>query len=220
MVYNNATYEVHIPSLAPLASGHQEIPVPAINQGDPMTTDDIAGATSQYKMRKSIQMNHPTLVTSREVIEAKRRKHAVESAQFDGSTPAWAQQMQGQSQQIQQTQTQMQRLMQQMLGQIQQIEQSQTQMQGQMQQMQGQIQQIEQTQTQMQAQIGQLDSRIQIESQRSRNYARHTNESVIVPLLRESDGTMPQDDGAWFPATQAALFTASHAQMNSLPWDC
>ena len=178
MANNNATYALDIPVLGPLASGLPEIQVAAIAQGNPISSDDIVAATQQYKIRKRLQSCSPALATSNEVVQARRRKHAVESAQFDGPTPAWAQHLQAQ-------------------------------MQGQMQQMQRDLQ------AQMQTQNDRLERCIQIESQRSRNYARHTTGSAVAKLMTASDGTMPPGN-LWFPANQNDLFSATGTQVNHL----
>jgi TolA-binding protein len=192
MANNNATYALDIPVLGPLASGLPEIQVAAIAQGNPISSDDIVAATQQYKIRKRLQSCSPALATSNEVVQARRRKHAVESAQFDGPTPAWAQQLQAQ--------------MQGQMQQMQALQQMQAQMQGQMQQMQRDLQ------AQMQTQNDRLERCIQIESQRSRNYARHTTGSAVAKLMTASDGTMPPGN-LWFPANQNELVHATSDQM-------
>ncbi|CAJ1938439.1 unnamed protein product [Cylindrotheca closterium] len=95
MENNNATYEVSIPSLAPLVSWHQEIEAPtAINQGDPIATNDIVSATAQYKMRKWLQSMHPTLSHFKRSHRSKASKacrgmnqHNLTARELDGTMP-------------------------------------------------------------------------------------------------------------------------------------
>lgn len=193
---NNATYVQSIPSLEPLQSGCLEVSAESIEAGTQMSGSHIVAASRQYRTRKQRQLLLPGLVADEELVAAKRRKHAVQSAQFDGQTPRWAQQLQFQMGQMQ---TQ--------LNQVQtQLNQVHTQM-GQM--MSGDT-------TQLKGQLQQTQRLIQIESQRSRNYARHTNSSTIAQLVRDLDGRTPRDDSLWFPTDYKELFQAPNVQVNPL----
>ena len=207
----NTVYAQTIPSLNPLESGHTEPPVDPIQAGNPMVLSDITAASKQYRNRKNLHSTHPELVTDLEVVAAKQRKHAVQLAHFDGSTPQWARQMHTQMNQIQ---TQMQTRMSQIQTQMNQME---PRMQTQMNQMETRMQtQLNQMETRMQTQMNQIQRLIQIESQRSRNFARHTNQSAIAALMRASDGTAPADANLWFPGNQHELFDATTARVNPL----
>jgi hypothetical protein len=147
-------YANDIPSLPVLQSGIDDEPAAAILAGDDLDESHIVAATRQYKNRKHLAAMEPPQATQAELVSAKRRKHNVESAHFDGPTPLWAQQMQHQ------LQTQMQQL--------------QTQMQ----------QQQTQLEAQMQTHYTQLGRRIEIESQRSMNRSRRSTNDHIQPLVR------------------------------------
>lgn len=192
MVTNNesiTTYAQAIPALAPLESGHQDFPAAAIEMGNPILSNHMTAASDQYQCREFLRSRDTQLVTDEELVEAKRRLHAVESAQFDGGTPLWAQQMQTQ---LQSQMTQMQT----------QTNQMQTQLQSQM--------------NQMQTQMTQMQTQMQIESQRSRNYARHTTHSAIAALVRVADRNTPQDENLWFPSNQNELSHATGVQVSAL----
>jgi len=99
----------NIPALQGLQSEVDDYPAQNINAGDPLNDNHVVAARNQHKNRKALEMAN--LATDDEVTESKRRKHGVESANFDGSVPLWAQQMMQQNQQMQQQmQQQLQRM--------------------------------------------------------------------------------------------------------------
>jgi hypothetical protein len=86
-------YANNIPALPPLAAGVDDGPAPAIAQGEPLAFQDVTAAHRQHRNRKRLAKNDPALVTGDELVASKRRKHTVQSSNFDGPTPAWAKQM-------------------------------------------------------------------------------------------------------------------------------
>jgi hypothetical protein len=96
------TYAVDILPLAVLASGAADNPAAGIAQGDALSDQHVADASKQHRNRKKLAMTEEPLVTAAELVASKRRKHEVQSANFDGPVPLWAQQMQQQMQQMQQ----------------------------------------------------------------------------------------------------------------------
>jgi hypothetical protein len=111
------TYAVGILPLAVLASGAEDNPAAGIAQGDALSDQHVADASKQHRNRKRLATTEEPLVTAAELVASKRRKHEVQSANFDGPVPLWAQQM---HQQMQQMQQQMQQQMEQIDRRIQQ----------------------------------------------------------------------------------------------------
>ena len=97
-------YANNIPALPPLAAGVDDGPAPAIAQGEPLAFQDVTAAHRQHRNRKRLAKNDPALVTGDELVASKRRKHTVQSSNFDGPTPAWAQQMQATQREMQASQ--------------------------------------------------------------------------------------------------------------------
>jgi hypothetical protein len=96
------TYVTDIPQLDVLASGIDDNAAAAIQIGDNLDEAHVSAATLQHKNRKRLATTNPPMALPEEVVQSKRRKHQVESANFDGPTPLWAQQMQQQMTQLQQ----------------------------------------------------------------------------------------------------------------------
>ena len=109
------TYVTNIPQLDVLASGIDDNAAAAIQMGDNLDAAHVGAAIVQHKNRKRLATMNPPMALPEEVVQSKRRKHKVESANFDGPTPLWAQQMQQQMTQLQQQmEQQMTQLQQQM----------------------------------------------------------------------------------------------------------
>lgn len=89
-----ANYSTNIPALNPLAFGINDNPAAGIVQGEPLQDVHVAAATLQHQTRKRFAKSNPQFVTEEELVASKRRKHVVASANFDGPTPIWAQQLQ------------------------------------------------------------------------------------------------------------------------------
>jgi hypothetical protein len=89
-----ATYTTNIEALPPLVSGVPETQVNAIFAGDALQDADVVSARNQYHDRKILTLTSTPLATAEELVVAKRRKHMVESSNFDGPVPLWATQMQ------------------------------------------------------------------------------------------------------------------------------
>lgn len=113
-----ATYSTAIPALDPLASGNYDKPAAGIAKGEPLQDAHVAAAAQQHKTRKALAKNNPQFVTEDELVASKRRKHLVESANFDGPVPLWGLQMQQTVQQMQEQMQQMQQKMEKMQRQI------------------------------------------------------------------------------------------------------
>ena len=96
------TYVTNIPQLDVLASGIDDNAAAAIQMGDNLDAAHVGAAIVQHKNRKRLATMNPPMALPEEVVQSKRRKHKVESANFDGPTPLWAQQMQQQMTQLQQ----------------------------------------------------------------------------------------------------------------------
>jgi hypothetical protein len=204
-----ATYADGIPALAPLVSGVNDNAAATINVGQNMDGTHVTAAMHQHANRKRLAMLNPPLATPAEVVSSKRRKHKVQSANFDGPIPAWAHQMQQTMTQVQQTQTQMQQTMTR-------LEQTQTQMQQTLTQVQQTQTQMRQTQTQMQHQTRQLVE----DNQRSKNRSRRNDTDRIQPLIRLADGQLPVaphlNNGVVFPANQIVLQAMTEAEIDVL----
>jgi hypothetical protein len=112
-----AQYEMPVGALPALATGTNDNPAPAIAMGDATSVQHVVAARLQHENRKRLAGLNPPLAAEDEVVASKRRKHFVQSANFDGPVPAWALQMQ---QQMQQMQQQLQQQLQQMDRRIQQ----------------------------------------------------------------------------------------------------
>eukprot|EP00977_Amphora_coffeiformis_P020548 scaffold8371_cov199-Amphora_coffeaeformis.AAC.1 len=108
------TYVTGIDPLQPLASGVDDNPAAGIAAGDVMSSQHVIDARIQHQTRKHFFQAGNQTATDDEVVNSKRRKHQVESANFDGAAPLWGQQMQHQMQQMQHQMQQMQHQMQQM----------------------------------------------------------------------------------------------------------
>ena len=85
------SYSAAIPALAPLASGSDDDPAPAIAQGDLLNHYHVTQATSQHQNRKVLHKVH--LATPAEVVASKIRKTLVvaeHAAQAAGGRTAGA----------------------------------------------------------------------------------------------------------------------------------
>ena len=203
-----AQYINDIPALPPLASGVDDSSAPAITLGDALSSQHVSAANLQHENRQGLANNVPALATEDEVVASKRRKHIVESSNFDGPIPAWGQQMQATQQQMmamlhlmhQQTQQQFQ----QMHQQTQQVQVTQQQMQQQFQQMLVTLQQLVRHQDQ---------DTDRATSRSLRNATEH-----IVPIRRLEDGMKPNEApfDLWFPGDQGELYTANRARVVAL----
>jgi hypothetical protein len=112
-----AFYANDIAALPPLASAIDDNPADAIAQGDALNEDHITAARLQHTTRKHLSAASVNAASAAEVTTAKRRKHLVESSNFEeGAVPVWAAQLQ---QQMQAMQNQMQNQMQAMQNQMQ-----------------------------------------------------------------------------------------------------
>ena len=86
-------YVNDIPALPPLASGVDDSSAPGITEGEPLAFRDVTAALLQHQNRKRLAVCVPILATEDELVASKRRKLTVQSSNFDGPVPAWAQQM-------------------------------------------------------------------------------------------------------------------------------
>ena len=86
-------YSVNIPALDPLASGVDEHSADAICQGENLDLNHVVAANRQYKNRKHLSNASPPMANEAEVARAKKRRHIVQSANFDGPVPIWAEEM-------------------------------------------------------------------------------------------------------------------------------
>uniref|UniRef100_A0A7S3P5F1 SAP domain-containing protein n=1 Tax=Amphora coffeiformis TaxID=265554 RepID=A0A7S3P5F1_9STRA len=187
-----ATYPVGIPSLPAPASGLDDNPAPAISIGDALHDDHVAAATRQHKTRKYLAHAYsPQVVTDAELVASKRRKHQVESANFEpGATPMWAQVMQ-------QTMADLQQTMQQNMADLQQN-----------------MADLQQTTQQNKSYTDNLIIR---ESQRSMNRSRKRTLDPIEMLIRVDEGDTPAGHpNTWFPANQNEFNAATVANLQSL----
>ena len=217
-----AQYINDIPALPPLASGVDDSSAPAITLGDALSSQHVSAANLQHENRQSLANIVPALATEDEVVASKRRKHIVESSNFDGPIPAWGQQMLATQQQMQGAQQQMMETMKQMQVTQQQMHQ---QTQQQFQQMHQQTQQVQVTQQQMQQQFQQMLVTLQqLVRHQDQDTDRATSRSLrnatehIVPIRRLEDGMKPNEApfDLWFPGDQGELYTATRARVVAL----
>jgi hypothetical protein len=89
-----ATYPTNIEALQALASGANDAPAAGIVKGAAVDIAHVVAASGQHTNRKRLATLAVPQATAVEVAESKRRKHLVESCNFDGDIPVWAQQMQ------------------------------------------------------------------------------------------------------------------------------
>jgi hypothetical protein len=89
-------YAMPVVALPALATGVNDNPAPAIAMGDATGVQHVVAARAQHANRKRLAKLDPPQATETEVVDSKRRKHLVQSANFDGDVPMWAQQMQDQ----------------------------------------------------------------------------------------------------------------------------
>ena len=192
-----AQYINDIPALPPLASGVDDSSAPAITLGDALSSQHVSAANLQHENRQGLANNVPALATEDEVVASKRRKHIVESSNFDGPIPAWGQQMLA-------TQQQMMAMLQQMMETMKQVQVTQQQMQQQFQQMLVTLQQLVRHQDQ---------DTDRATSRSLRNATEH-----IVPIRRLEDGMKPNEApfDLWFPGDQGELYTATRARVVAL----
>jgi hypothetical protein len=196
-------YAMPVVALAALATGANDNPAPAIALGDATGVQHVVAARAQHANRKRLATLDPPQATGTEVVDSKRRKHLVQSANFDGDVPMWAQQMQNtiQHQLQQHTNT---------------IQQRMDAIQERMDTIQEQLQGMQVTQQQA---MEQMDRRIQLESDRSMNRSLRTSQNPIVAVIRLSDGLRPTDNDAnnlWFPEDYKRLHNATGAHINPL----
>ena len=196
-----AQYINDIPALPPLASGVDDSSVPAITLGDALSSQHVSAANLQHENRQGLANNVPALATEDEVVASKRRKHIVESSNFDGPIPAWGQQMLA-------TQQQMQGAQQQMMETMKQMQVTQQQMH----------QQTQQQFQQMQVTLQQLVRRQDQDMDRAKLRSRRNADQTILPIRRMEDGKKPNEApfDLWFPNDQGELYTANRARVVAL----
>jgi hypothetical protein len=212
-----ATYLRDIAELPALASGVDDAPAAEIAIGDAVAIAHVGAASRQYKNRKRLaEMPNPR-ATDFEVADSKRRKRLVESCNFDGPIPAWADPMNTTLQAVVQGMTTLQAQMQTLQAQMQTLQAQMQAMTTSQAQMQAQMQGLA-TNHQLQAvreSVDRLGWGITAQTQRSANRARCTDTVPIARVIRLADGTAPCDP-LWFPVTHMQWLGATGANVTAL----
>jgi hypothetical protein len=224
-------YPIDIPALAPLASGADDNPAPAISQGDLVQEADVIAAGIQHRNRKNGRTNVPPLATEGEILASQKRKHDIQAVNFqaEAGVPLWAQVIQQTLHNVEQQSQQQQETLQNVEHQSQQQQETLHNVEHQSQQQQQVLQNLQQQMVAMQQQSHQQQQQsqqnfelirreIQQESQRSMNRSIKSNSDPIQMLVRVNDGQTPgqQIPAVWFPTDQNAIMDATDNQLSAL----